>query len=231
MLETVRSWAQGLELLHDRIAHRFARSEPRLRALAYLKGLIGTSERKNSWQLAEAAGEISPDGMQRLLNQADWDADLVRDDLRGYVVEHFGDPGATLVIDETGFLKKGEKSVGVKRQYTGTAGKRENCQRLGVFLCYASEKGAAFIDRALYLPKEWTQDAPRREEAGVPEEVEFETKPKLAEGMLERALEAGVPAGWVKRATPSTARIASCACSWRPANSPSCWRSRGTNLC
>jgi SRSO17 transposase len=162
-----------------------------------LKGLIGTSERKNSWQLAEAAGELTPDGMQRLLNQAHWDADLVRDDLREYVLEHFGDPEeAVLVIDETGFLKKGDKSVGVQRQYTGTAGKRENCQ-IGVFLCYTSPKGAAFIDRALYLPKGWAQDATRRREAGVPEEVKFKTKPKLAEEMLRRAFEAGVEAAWV----------------------------------
>ena len=198
MVETVQSWAQGLELLHDRIAHRFARSEPRLRALAYLKALIGTSERKNSWQLAEAAGELTPDGMQRLLNQAHWDADLVREDLREYVVEHFGDDPeeAVLVIDETGFLKKGEKSVGVQRQYTGTAGKRENCQ-IGVFLCYASKRGTAFLDRALYLPKSWAGDAQRREEAGVPKEVAFATKPELAQAMLQRALEAGVPAAWV----------------------------------
>ncbi len=153
MVETVHDWAKQLEGLHERIAHRFIRAEPRRRVLAYLKGLAGTSERKNSWQLAEAAGELTPDGMQRLLNQAYWDADLVRDDLREYVLECFGDPEAVLVIDEMGFLKKGDKSVGVQRQYTGTAGKRENCQ-IGVFLCYASKKrGAAFIDRALYLPK------------------------------------------------------------------------------
>lgn len=197
MVGTVRGWAEEFEAAYGRIAHRFARAEPRHRALAYLKGLVGSSERKNSWQLAEAVGEKTPDGMQRLLNQADWDADLVRDDLRSYVVEHLGDERAVLVVDETGFLKKGEKSVGVQRQYTGTAGKKENCQ-IAVFLCYASEKGAAFIDRALYLPKKsWAEDAKRREEAGVPEEVEFETKPKLAQQMLGRALDAGVSAAWV----------------------------------
>lgn len=196
MVETVRAWAKELEGLHERVTHRFARAEPRRRALAYLKGLVGTSERKNSWQLAEAAGEATPDGMQRLLNAAGWDAGLVRDDLRGYVVEHLGDERAVLVVDETGFLKKGTKSVGVQRQYTGTAGKRENCQ-IGVFLCYASKRGAAFLDRALYLPKSWAGDAERREEAGVPEEVAFATKPELAKAMLERALDAGIPARWV----------------------------------
>jgi|AntDryMetagUQ889_1029465.scaffolds.fasta_scaffold05212_1 SRSO17 transposase len=197
MVETVHAWAKELKGLHERMAHRFVRAEPRRRVLAYLKGLAGTSDRKNSWQLAEAGGELTPDGMQRLLNQAHWEADLVRDDLREYVLEHFGDPEAVLVIDETGFLKKGDKSVGVQRQYTGTAGKRENCQ-IGVFLCYASKKrGAAFLDRALYLPKSWAGNAQRREEAGVPKEVAFATKPELAKAMLERALEAGVPAAWV----------------------------------
>jgi SRSO17 transposase len=197
VVETFGAWAGQLEELHSRIAHRFTRSEPRRRASAYLKGLVGTSERKNGWQLAEAAGEATPDGIQRLLNAAGWDADLVRDDLREYVIEHLGgDEGAVLVVDETGFLKKGMKSVGVQRQYTGTAGKKENCQ-LGVFLCYASEKGAAFLDRALYVPKSWAGDAERRKEAGVPEEVVFATKPELAKAMLERTLDAGVLAGWV----------------------------------
>src|SRR5215216_5986997 len=196
-METVREWAAELEQMHRRIARRFVRPEPRKRALSYLKGLTGTVERKNGWQLAEAAGEASPDGMQRLLNAANWDADAVRDDLREYVVEHLGDDeGGILIVDETGFLKKGEKSVGVKRQYSGTAGGTENCQ-VGVFLCYVSEKGAAFIDRALYLPKDWAKDAERRAEAAVRREVEFATKPKLARRMLERALDSGVGAGWV----------------------------------
>jgi SRSO17 transposase len=197
MVETVREWAAELEEMHGRIAHRFARSEPRKRALSYLKGLTGSVERKNGWRLAEATGERTPDGMQRLLNAANWDADTVRDDLREYVAEHLaGDEGGILIVDETGFLKKGEKSVGVKRQYSGTAGGTENCQ-VGVFLCYVSEKGAAFIDRALYLPKDWAKDAERRAEAGVPREVEFATKPNLARRMLERALDGGVGAGWV----------------------------------
>src|SRR5918996_1405739 len=161
----VASWAAGLEGVHARVAPRFARAEPRQRALAYLRGLLSPVERKNGWQLAEQAGEGTPDGVQRLLNGARWDADAVRDDLRAYVVEQLGDPAAVLVVDETGFLKKGTKSVGVQRQYSGTAGRIENCQ-VGVFLAYASGKGRAFIDRELYLPQEWTADRGRPQEAG-----------------------------------------------------------------
>jgi SRSO17 transposase len=195
-IEEVQAWAAGLEALHAQIGGRFARAEPRRRVLAYLRGLLGNVGRKNGWQLAEHAGERTPDGMQRLLATADWDPDLVRDDLRGYVVEHLGDPGAVLVVDETGFLKKGTTSVGVQRQYSGTAGKVDNCQ-LGVFLAYASGKGRGFIDRELYLPKAWTEDRARCRAARVPEQVGFRTKPQLARVMLERALEAGVPASWV----------------------------------
>jgi hypothetical protein len=156
-----------LKKLHEYIAHRFLRPEVRARAYRYLSGLLGEVRRKNSWQM----GEARPRGVQHLLNDAQWDADAVRDDLRGYVVEHLGDAkSGVLVVDETGFLKKGEKSCGVARQYTGTAGKRENCQ-VGVFVCYASAKGAAFLDRALYLPREWTVDPQRLCEAGVPERV------------------------------------------------------------
>ncbi|HEY4727676.1 MAG TPA: IS701 family transposase [Actinomycetes bacterium] len=164
--------------------------------LAYLRGLLGNVGRKNGWQLAEHAGERTPDGMQRLLATADWDPDLVRDDLRGYVVEQLGDPAAVLVVDETGFLKKGATSVGVQRQYSGTAGKVDNCQ-LGVFLAYASRQGRAFIDRELYLPKAWTEDRARCRAARVPDQVGFRTKPQLAQVMLGRALDAGVPASWV----------------------------------
>lgn len=196
MASMLGEWKNELQKLQGRISCRFARPEPRGRALSYLKSLIGTSERKNGWQIAEAAGETTPDGMQRLLGTARWDAEEVRDDLRAYVVEHFGDVEAVLLVDETGFLKRGEKSVGVARQYSGTAGGIENCQ-VGVFLCYASKKGAAFIDRALYLPREWAKDQERRAEAGIPEEVKFATKPTLAREMLERAFEAKVPAGWV----------------------------------
>jgi SRSO17 transposase len=195
-VEEVRAWAAGLQALHARIAGRFARAEPRRRVLAYLRGLLGNVGRKNGWQLAEHAGERTPDGMQRLLATADWDPDLVRDDLRAYVVEHLGDLASVLVVDETGFLKKGTTSVGVQRQYWGTAGKVDNCQ-LGVFLAYASPRGRAFIDRELYLPRCWTDDRGRCSAARVPEEVGFRTKPQLARVMLQRALDAGVPASWV----------------------------------
>ena len=195
-IQEVQAWAAGLDALHARIAGRFARAEPRRRVLAYLRGLLGNVGRKNGWQLAEHAGERTPDGMQRLLSTADWDPDRVRDDLCAYVVEHLGDPGAVLVVDETGFLKKGTTSVGVQRQYSGTAGKVDNCQ-LGVFLAYASGKGRALIDRELYLPQSWTDDPERCRAARVPEQVGFRTKPQLAQLMLARALDAGVPAAWV----------------------------------
>jgi SRSO17 transposase len=193
----VAGWSETLGELHERISHRFARSEARERVRRYLLGLLGQVERKNGWRLAEAIGERDPQGVQRLLNSAKWDAEEVRDDLRDYVVEHLADEETgILIVDETGFLKKGEKSVGVARQYTGTAGDTVNCQ-VGVFLAYSSEKGAAFVDRALYLPKRWADDPVRRREAGVPEEIFFENKIELAERMLERAFEDGVPARWV----------------------------------
>lgn len=193
----VSRWAIQLGELHDRIARRFARPEPRRRVLGYFKALIGPCERKNGWQIAEVAGERTPDGMQRLLGTSRWDADEVRDDLRDYVVEHLGDKrSGVLIVDETGFLKRGESSVGVCRQYSGTAGGIDNCQ-VGVFLAYASEKGTAFIDRALYLPRGWASDEARRAETGVPEEVRFATKPALARKMLGRAFDAGVPVSWV----------------------------------
>jgi len=194
--EEIESWRAGLDAVHARIAGRFRRSEARERAKRYLSGLLDRVERKNGWQLAEHLGESGPQGVQRLLNGADWDVDAVRDDLRDYVVEHLGDPDGVLIVDETGFLKKGTKSVGVQRQYSGTAGKRENCQ-IGVFLAYASTTGRTFLDRALYLPSVWADDPERRREAGVPKEVTFATKPQLARQMLERALGAGVPARWV----------------------------------
>lgn len=189
----VENWWEEMQ---QRIGRRFARAEQRQRVGRYLKGLLSPVERKNGWQLAEHAGEARPYGMQRLLAGAKWDADAVRDDLRTYVVEHLGDPRAVLVIDETGFLKQGTKSVGVKRQYSGTAGRIENCQ-IGVFLTYAAPGGQVLLDRELYLPREWADDAARREEAGVPEAVTFATKPEFACRMLERALVAGVPAAWV----------------------------------
>ena len=150
LVAEVRDWSAGLEEVHARIAGRFARAEPRARVLAYLRGLLGQLERKNGWTLAEAAGEVSPDGMQRLLRTADWNADAVRDELRNYVVERLG-PGGVLIVDETGFIKKGTRSAGVARQYTGTTGKIDNCQ-IGVFLAHATPTGRALIDRELYLP-------------------------------------------------------------------------------
>jgi SRSO17 transposase len=192
----VESWLEELQALHERIAPHFRRSEPRERSLAYLKGLLSGVERRNGWQLAEQAGEATPDGMQRLLATADWDAELVREDLCDYVVETRGSEKAVLVVDETGFLKKGKKSVGVKRQYSGTAGGVENAQ-VGVFLAYATALGTAFIDRALFLPEEWAEDAERREEARVPKEVRFRTKPQLALSMFKTAFKAGVKAAWV----------------------------------
>jgi SRSO17 transposase len=195
-LSQIAAWRDDLAALHARIAPHFARPEVRDRAGRFLAGLLDPLERRNGWQLAEALGERSPDGVQRLLRTARWDADAVRDDLRAYVVEHLGDPAAVLVIDETGFLKKGTKSVGVARQYSGTAGRIENCQ-IGVFLGYASRYGHAFLDRGLYLPKGWAEDAVRREDAGVPPHVRFATKGELAQAMLARAFAAEVPTGWV----------------------------------
>lgn len=196
MVGAAEGWSRELEALAARIAPRFVRAEPRRRALAYLRGLLSPVERKNGWQLAEAAGDGTPDGVQDFLSRMRWDADAVRDDLRAYVVEHLGDPDAVLVLDETGFLKKGNKSAGVQRQYSGTAGRIENCQ-IGVFLGYASRHGRALIDRALYLPQGWASDVARRAAAGIPEAVAFATKPQLGLAMLERALEAGVPFAWV----------------------------------
>src|SRR3954469_15388131 len=195
LVAEVQNWAAGLEEVHARIAGRFARAEPRARALAYLRGLLGQSERKNGRTLAEAAGEVSPEGRQRLLLTADSDFDAVRDELRGYVVERLG-PDGVLIVDETGFIKKGSRSAGVGRQYTGTTGKIDNCQ-IGVFLAYATDTGRALIDRELYLPRPWIEDRDRARAAGIGDEVDFATKPDLARRMLIRALEAGVPAGWL----------------------------------
>ena len=177
-------------------AGRFRRPEPRRRVLEYLRGRLSSVERKNGWQLAEQAGDTTPDGVQRLLSTYRWDADQVRDDLRDYVVEHLGAADGVLVVDETSFLKKGSKSVGVQRQYSGTAGRVENSQ-VGVFLAYAGARGRTLLDRELYLPQVWAEDRERRREAGVPEYVEFRTKPQLAQLMLERAVESGIPFGWV----------------------------------
>lgn len=190
-------WSDTLADLHRRIAPRFARAAVRERAGRYLAGLLGRVERKNGWQLAEAMGESEPRGVQRLLSHAVWDADGVRDDLQAYVVDHLSDPASgVLIVDDTGFVKKGNRSVGVARQYTGTVGDTANAQ-IGVFLAYASAKGAAFIDRALYLPRAWTDDLDRCRAAGIPAPVRFATKITLAQRMLERAFAVAVPARWV----------------------------------
>jgi SRSO17 transposase len=194
--EDVREWGGELDAVARRIWARYARSETRGRARAYRAGLLGPVQRKNAWQVAEQIGDADPYGVQYLMGRSEWDPDAVRDDLRGYVVEALGDPDAVLILDETGFLKKGAHSAGVARQYTGTAGRIENAQ-VGVFLAYASRHGTAFLDRALYLPEAWTDDPKRCQRAGIPEGAAFATKPQLAKAMLARAFAAGVPAAWV----------------------------------
>src|SRR3954463_10097782 len=189
-------WREALAGLQRRVGELFGRPEPRRQAGLYLEGLLGPAERKNGWQLAEAIGDHRPWRTQRVLSHVLWDQDKARDLCRGYVVEHLGAPDGVLIIDETGFLKKGTRSAGVARQYSGTAGRVENCQ-IGVFLAYASAQGHALIDRELYLPKEWTDDRERCTAAAVPEDIEFATKPRLAQRMIERALTAGVPVSWV----------------------------------
>jgi SRSO17 transposase len=189
-------WREQFDDLMGRIAGRFARVEPRRRARAFVLGLLSGLRRKNCWTIAELAGDATPDGMQHLLAGARWDADAVRDDLRGYIIEHLGSAGAVLVVDETGDVKKGRVSAGVQRQYSGTAGRVENCQ-VAVFVSYAAPAGHALIDRELYLPRSWTADPARCAAAGIPAGTAFATKPGLARRMLGRALDAGVPAAWV----------------------------------
>jgi SRSO17 transposase len=195
-IRQTRSWAKELGEIAALIGDRFSRSELRGRALTYLRGLLSPVERKNGWQLAEEAGDQTPYATQHLLGRAVWSADEVRDDLREYVVKHLGDEDGVLVVDETGFLKKGTRSAGVRRQYSGTAGRVENCQ-IGVFLAYATCRGRTFLDRELYLPREWAEDKERMEGAGIPEKVEFATKLVLARRMIERARQGGVPFRWV----------------------------------
>jgi SRSO17 transposase len=196
-IEDLRNWADNLAEIQERLAPLFERAEPRQRAIAYIRGLVSQTERKNGWQLAEVAGEATPDGMQRLLNTAHWDADQVRDDLQAYILTHLADPEAVLVVDETGFIKKGTKSAGVAAQYSGTVGKIANSQ-IGVFLAYANRYGAVLLDRELYLHADWEKDPERCQEAGIPEERRTTiTKPMLAKQMLERAFAHGVKAAWV----------------------------------
>jgi SRSO17 transposase len=188
-------WRQEFDDLMLRVGGRFSRVEPRRRMAAFVRGLLAGLPRVNCWSIAEHAGEAGPRGMQRLLSAAVWDEAGMRDDLRGYVLEHFADPAAVLVVDETGDIKKGTATAGVQRQYTGTAGRIENAQ-VAVYLAYAAPAGSAFIDRALYLPRSWAGDLARCRAAGVPDGTVFATKPALAREMIGRALDAGTPAAW-----------------------------------
>lgn len=195
-LEELNEWGEEFAAFHERFADLFEREEPREQVQKYLRSLLASVERKNGWQLAEISGDKTPDATQRLLYQAKWDADKARDRLQQFVVELFGDEEGIGVVDETGFIKKGDKSVGVQRQYSGTAGKRENCQ-IGTFLSYATVHGHVFLDRRLYLPESWSTAPERRVQAKVPASVVFESKPQQAVKMLQHAWEMGVPMRWV----------------------------------
>lgn len=228
----VRGWGDRLDGWLMEVGRHFSRSDLRRRARQYVRGLLGRVERKNGWQLAEYAGDATPDAVQRLLGPAKWDADAVRDEVLRYARQHLlsGGESGVLIVDETGFLKKGRKSVGVQRQYSGTAGRIENCQ-VGVFLALCGSRGRCLIDRELYLPKVWCDDAGRRREAHVPEDVAFATKPQLAMRMVERGLDA--PGGsrtngcWATRCTPTTGCVG---CS-KTAAGRACWRCRAGNGC
>lgn len=196
MPSTTTDFTAPIEDAYQRIAPHLGRSETRARGRRYLLGLLSMTERKNGWQLAEASGERHPRGIERLLDAAAWDAEVARDVVCRYVIDSLGQPSAVLIVDETGFLKKGTKSAGVARQYSGTAGRREN-QQIGVFLAYSSEQGCAFIDRELYVPQEWFDEPSRCQQAGIPPSRPFATKPQLAQQMLARAFAAAVPARWV----------------------------------
>jgi SRSO17 transposase len=199
-LSDVSSWPAHFDCLFDRVGAVFSRVDLRYQARGYVRGLLASVDRKNSWQLAEHLGHDKPFGLQRLLSRASWDADKLRDELVRYACDHLGasdpDAGAVLIVDETGFLKKGTKSVGVQRQYSGTAGRIENCQ-IGVFLALSTHKGHALIDRALYLPESWCDDRARCDEAGVPEDATFKTKPQLAMEMIARTFDEGIAPNFV----------------------------------
>lgn len=192
----LEGWEQEFEDYIARFDYVFWRSEPRAQAAKYVRGLLSPLEQKNSCQLAEAMGDETPDATQRLIYHAQWAADEAMKVLRQFIVERFGDGEGIGIIDETGFLRDGTRSVGVQRQYSGTAGKVENCQ-IGTFLCYATRQGNVFLDRRLFLPEEWCADEARRGAGGVPKEVVFQTKPQQAAAMLEAAWEAGVRMPWV----------------------------------
>jgi hypothetical protein len=226
---TPATWQAGLEELLGRVARRFGRVEPRRHAQAFVLGLLADLPRKNCWTLAEHAGQATPDGLQHLLAGAIWDHDGVHDDVRDYLLEHLADRAAVLVVDETGDLKKGTHTVGVQRQYIGTAGKVDNAQ-VAVYLTYATGAGHGVIDRELYLPQGWVDDPGLCRAAGVPDQVGFATKPELARVMLERALAAGVPAGWVT-ADEVYAAARRYAAGWRPISCPPCWPSSAPSRC
>src|ERR671932_379408 len=194
--QTLELWAASLREVKARMRPLFTQERVAASAGLFLDGLLGEERGKTGWMRAEAAGDPGPWRQQAILGRGRWDADALRDIVRGYVVEHLADEDAVLVVDETGFLKQGKRSCGVARQYTGSAGKITNCQ-IGVFAAYVSGKGPAFIDRALYLPQAWADDPARRAAAHVPQQIAFATKPHLARAMVERAIAAGVPFAWV----------------------------------
>ena len=189
-------WHQDLKVLHTRLASHFARPEPHARALRYVQGILSTVERKNGWQLAEQAREATPHGMQRLLSQAVWDADGVRDAIRAFVLHQVGHTHLIAALDETGMLKRGVHSAGVGRQHYGPTGDVRNCQ-VGVFLSLVTQAGHALIDRELYVPADWIDDRERSQRVGIPATVPFRTKPQLAILMLERLKRAQVDIEWV----------------------------------
>src|SRR3990170_4769247 len=193
---TLELWASSLRDVKARLRPLFRQERVAASAWKFLDGLLGNEPRKTGWMRAEAAGDPGPWRQQAILGRGWWDAEALRDIARDYALETLADEEAVLVIDETGFLKQGKASCGVARQYTGSAGKITNCQ-IGVFAAYVSRHGHAFIDRALYLPKEWTDDPDRLEAAYVPADIGFATKPRLAMGMIARAIAASVPFRWV----------------------------------
>jgi len=221
MEKSIEKWQDELERAHVRIAGLFARSEVRERSLSYLEGLLSVCERKNSWQVAELAGEASPYGMQYLLDRSRWDAGAVQARLSEYVKEELGDPDAVLVLDETGFLKKGIHSAGVQRQYSGTAGRIENSQ-VGVFLCYAGQRGYVLLDRELYLPQDWVEDGPRCRAAGIPKVSNLRPNRCWASGCWNGPWRPGCPAdGW--QGMRFMAVTVSYAAGWKNVTSPLCW--------
>lgn len=223
------AWDKELTALKARVGRVLRRRELRETGAAFLDGLLSGIERKTGWLMAEQSGAERPYRMQSLLGRSQWDADRLRDEVRAYVVELLGDADGVLIVDETGFVKKGDRSAGVARQYSGTAGRIENCQ-IGVFLAYASRYGQALIDRRLYLPERWTKDRVRCASASIPETVAFETKPKMARAMVAAALDAGVPCAYVL-GDWSMARTAAFAACSRLAISLMSWRSAAPTSC